>query len=67
MQDLFIFERMGLREDGKVLGRFRPTGIRPKFTDLLKSRGIEFDGSIFLDVGGTNGRGDPEPGRGFRA
>jgi pilus assembly protein CpaF len=64
MQDLFLFERKGLGEDGKVLGRFRPTGIRPKFTDLLKSRGIEFDGAIFLDMGEAGKRGD---GRSFRA
>src|SRR4029079_4815392 len=29
-QDIFIFERMGIGENGKVLGRFRATGIRPK-------------------------------------
>ncbi len=67
MQDLFVFERTGIREDGKVLGRFRPTGIRPKFTDILKGRGIEFDGSIFLDMGGAGEKGDSGRGRGFRA
>ena len=50
MQELFVFERKGLEEDGKVRGRFKSTGIRPKFTDLLKARGIEFDASIFLDA-----------------
>jgi pilus assembly protein CpaF len=53
MQDLFVFERQGLEEDGRVIGRFRSTGIRPKFTDLLKGRGIEFDSAIFLDVEGS--------------
>ena len=30
MQDIFVFERTGLRRDGKVCGRFRATGIRPE-------------------------------------
>jgi pilus assembly protein CpaF len=51
MQDLFVFERQGLEDDGRVIGQFRSTGIRPKFTDLLKGRGIEFDASMFLDMG----------------
>ena len=50
MQDLFVFERQGIGEDGEVLGRFKPTGIRPKFADALKAKGVEFDGSTFLDV-----------------
>jgi pilus assembly protein CpaF len=49
MQDLFLFERTGIGEDGEVLGRFRPTGIRPKFTETLVARGIELDGAMFLD------------------
>jgi pilus assembly protein CpaF len=51
MQDVFVFDREGIDEDGKVLGRFRATGIRPKFTEVLKSRGIDFDGLMFLDQG----------------
>jgi pilus assembly protein CpaF len=34
-QDLFVVEREGFGEGGKVLGRFKPTGIRPKFGDAL--------------------------------
>jgi hypothetical protein len=49
MQELFAFERQGINEDGGVLGRFKPSGIRPKFADTLKSRGIELAGSLFLD------------------
>jgi pilus assembly protein CpaF len=52
MQDLFVFEREGLEDDGRVKGRFKSTGIRPKFTDLLKARGIDFDAEMFLDMGG---------------
>ena len=50
MQDLFVFEREGVGEDGKVLGRFKPTGIRPRFAEILKAKGVEFDGSTFLDL-----------------
>ena len=52
MQDLFIFEREGLGEDGAVLGRFRPTGIRPKFADALQARGIELPGLVFVEQEG---------------
>jgi pilus assembly protein CpaF len=51
MQDLFVYEREGFREDGTVRGRFKPTGIRPKFADILKARGVEFDGATFFDTG----------------
>jgi pilus assembly protein CpaF len=50
MQDLFVFERQGIGENGEVLGRFKPTGIRPRFADVLKARGVEFDGGTFLDL-----------------
>lgn len=53
MQDLFVFDQQGIGEDGKVLGRFKPTGVRPKFTDRLKARGVEFDGSTFFDMDGS--------------
>ncbi len=57
MQDLFVYEQQGIREDGMVMGRFKPTGIRPKFTDVLKARGIEFDGATFFDVEAAGGGG----------
>ena len=40
MQDIFLFERTGIGADGKVLGRFRATGIRPKCSDRLAVSGI---------------------------
>ncbi len=49
-QDIFVFEKTGIREDGKVLGRFRPTGIRPKFSDRLKAAGIHLPQSVFQTV-----------------
>ncbi|MGA7525392.1 MAG: CpaF family protein [Acidobacteriaceae bacterium] len=40
MQDIFLFEKEGIAESGKVKGRFRSTGIVPKFTERLKAAGI---------------------------
>ncbi len=40
MQDIFVFEKEGVSDTGKVKGRFRSTGIVPKFTERLKSAGI---------------------------
>jgi pilus assembly protein CpaF len=47
MQDIFVFERTGLRRDGKVCGRFRATGIRPKCTERLASFGIQLPVDMF--------------------
>jgi pilus assembly protein CpaF len=47
MQDLFLFERSGVREDGRVIGRFRATGIRPKCSDRLASSGIHLPAEMF--------------------
>jgi pilus assembly protein CpaF len=44
--DIFKFEQTGY-EDGKVIGRLRPTGIRPKFMDRLDEAGIHLPPSIF--------------------
>ena len=46
MTDLFVFENMGYRE-GKVHGRLRPTGLRPKFMDKIEAAGIRLPASIF--------------------
>src|SRR5213083_254802 len=40
MQDIFVFEKTGLTESGRVTGRFRATGIRPKFYERLRASGI---------------------------
>ncbi|HET8668758.1 MAG TPA: CpaF family protein [Terriglobales bacterium] len=47
MQDLFVFERKGISEDGKVRGAFRATGIRPKFCDKLAAVGCRLRLSLF--------------------
>ncbi len=46
MTDIFVFEQTGL-EDGKVIGRLRPTGLRPKFMDQIEQSGIHLPASIF--------------------
>ena len=48
MQDLFEFRQTGLAPDGKVLGRFRPTGSVPTFLEDLRARGIALDPSMFV-------------------
>jgi pilus assembly protein CpaF len=47
MQDVFVFEKHGVGQDGKVLGTFSPTGIRPKFAEKLKASGISVPASMF--------------------
>ncbi|MGD0610092.1 MAG: ATPase, T2SS/T4P/T4SS family [Anaerolineales bacterium] len=46
MTDIFIFEQTGF-ENGKVLGRLRPTGLRPKFMEKIEASGIHMPPSIF--------------------
>jgi pilus assembly protein CpaF len=46
MTDLFVFEQTGY-ENGKVVGRLRPTGLRPKFMEKIESAGIHLPPSIF--------------------
>lgn len=46
MTDIFVFEQTGL-EDGKVIGRLRPTGLRPRFIDKIEASGINLPASIF--------------------
>jgi pilus assembly protein CpaF len=41
MQEIFQFERSGIDRDGRVLGRFRATGIRPRFAERLKLYGMQ--------------------------
>ena len=53
MQDIFIFRKRGIRENGEVLGEFVPTGIRPKFAERLMVAGIHLPISMF-DVHSTH-------------
>ena len=47
MQDVFIFEKKGLDEEGRVGGQYRATGVRPKFLDIIHSAGIVLGSDIF--------------------
>jgi pilus assembly protein CpaF len=49
-QDIFVFDRTGIRRDGKVCGRFRATGIRPRCTERLQSFGVQLPGDMFEHV-----------------
>ena len=49
LQEIFVYERQGLDKDGKVVGRHRSTGIRPKFTERLEMAGIEVPENLFTN------------------
>jgi pilus assembly protein CpaF len=46
MTDIFVFEQTGF-ENGQIVGRLRPTGLRPKFMDKIEASGINLPPSIF--------------------
>jgi pilus assembly protein CpaF len=46
MQDVFVFEQTGVI-DGKIQGRLKPTGIRPKFVETFETMGIHLPNNIF--------------------
>ena len=50
LQDIFVFDRLGIGPDNRVLGRFRATGLRPTFSDRLKASGIQLSSSVFEHV-----------------
>jgi pilus assembly protein CpaF len=47
MQDIFVFERKGVDESGKVRGTFRATGIRPAFAERLATGGARLRPALF--------------------
>lgn len=47
MQDIFVFEKLGIDVGGRVLGRFKATGVSPKFAERLKKAGIVLPPNIF--------------------
>ncbi len=50
MQDIFIYDRQGIDEHGRVVGRFRATGLRPRFMERLAAWGIELPAGLFSPV-----------------
>ena len=47
MQEIFAFEKIGMTQDGKVIGRFKATGVRPKVAERLKTGGIHLPTDMF--------------------
>ncbi len=47
MQDIFAFEKQGIDGEGRVIGEFRPSGVRPKFLDNIHTAGIHLGSEIF--------------------
>lgn len=47
LQDIFFFEQTGVDERGKIVGRLRPSGVRPRFLDKLEQHGIYLPPGIF--------------------
>ena len=47
MQDVFVFEKYGISPEGRILGRFTATGIRPKFAEKLAASGISIPSHFF--------------------
>ena len=50
MQEIFQYERTGVGPQGQVIGRFRPTGIRPRFAEKLKACGVQLPRVFFEDI-----------------
>jgi pilus assembly protein CpaF len=47
LQEIFLFEQTGMDGNGAVKGRFKATGIRPRFVEKLKTRGIDVPSELF--------------------
>jgi pilus assembly protein CpaF len=47
MQDVFLFEKQGVSPEGRVLGTFTATGIRPRFEEKLRAAGIALASNLF--------------------
>jgi pilus assembly protein CpaF len=52
LTDIFRFEQTGVDDNGKIIGRLKPTGIRPKFMSRFKEEGIILPSKIFMSEGG---------------
>ncbi|MEN3329216.1 MAG: pilus assembly protein CpaF [Acidobacteriota bacterium] len=50
MQEIFQYERTGVDQQGQVIGRFRPTGIRPRFAERLKACGLQLPRVFFEEM-----------------
>ncbi|MFH1653388.1 MAG: ATPase, T2SS/T4P/T4SS family, partial [Pseudomonadota bacterium] len=48
LQSIFTYQQEGVDADRKVVGKFRPSGVVPKFFDELQQKGIDFSREIFI-------------------
>ena len=56
MQDIFVYERQGIDEQGKILGRFVATGVRPRFVERCRLFGAPLPEGIFMPPPRPSGR-----------
>ncbi|MBY6037447.1 CpaF family protein [Fictibacillus nanhaiensis] len=49
LQDIFEYKQEGVDENGKIIGRLSPTGVRPKFFERLEQSGIHIPTSVFME------------------
>ncbi|WP_342387821.1 CpaF family protein [Salinicoccus bachuensis] len=49
LQDIFVFKQSGVGDDGKIIGKLVPTGIRPQFYEKLEQEGIQLPASLFME------------------
>ncbi len=54
VQDIFVFERTGMTDAGKVMGRFRGTGVKPRILERLRVSGITLPDGLFDEVMNVN-------------
>jgi pilus assembly protein CpaF len=50
MQEIFLYERTGMGPQGQVIGRFKATGIRPRFAEKLKACGMQLPRVFFEEL-----------------
>ena len=55
LQEIFLFERTGVDDQGRVQGRFRGTGVKPKILERLRISGIHLPESVFAETLPVNG------------
>jgi len=53
MQEIFRFKRTSRKEDGTIIGEYEATGLRPRFLQILQSRGIELPPGLFASTRGV--------------
>ena len=49
LQDVFTYKQQGVNDDGKIIGRLVPTGVRPKFYERLEASGIHIPANVFIE------------------